>query len=273
MKTLRFIKYMCLHLGLRGLWCAFVLFMAFSIVLHCNRSTGADYALCDLLSVSAPASQHLSYTAFDVYFNPGWHIPSCVAYELTARETSGPIARTDQWLADDNALGCPRPDEYSGSGYDRGHMVPAADLKWSRQAMQESFYMTNICPQDHELNGGAWSVLEDKVRQWAHGYGRVIVFTGPIVLSADTVTIGPSHVRVPSAFYKIVACGKGDGMRAVAFVYPNDDTPNSSARELRDYAVTIDEVESLTGIDFFSAMPQDWQQRIEASTTLNYLLH
>lgn len=273
MRVLRHIGYIISHLGLRGLWCAFVAVMAVSIATHCNRSVQANYAVPELLSVSAPGSQHLAYTGFDVYFSPQWHVPACVAYELTAAEARGTVPRTDQWLADERASGCPQPDEYSGSGYDRGHMVPAADLKWSHDAMRESFYMTNICPQNHELNGGAWSVLEDKVRQWARSYGRVIVFTGPIVLPADTLTIGSSHVRVPSAFYKIVACGKGDSMRAAAFIYPNDATPNSPARELRDYAVTIDEVESLTGIDFFNAMPQDWQQHIESTTTLNYLLH
>lgn len=145
--------------------------------------------------------EHIGYT---VSYNPTWLEPNWVAYELTAAETGGEQERSNHFKPDPLVEGDPVvTSDYSKSGYDRGHMAPAADMKWSEQAMRESFYMTNICPQLHNLNAGDWKDLEEMARSWAQQYGNIYIACGPIV-EAEYPTIGKTHtIAVPAAFYKV----------------------------------------------------------------------
>ena len=136
-------------------------------------------------------------------YNPEWKIPNWVAYELTDEMVAGTVPRYDRFQPDPNL---PRHlsadnDDYRRSGYDRGHMVPAGDMKWSEQAMKESFYFTNICPQNNNLNAGVWNSLEQQVRGLARRKGSIYVVCGPIV-NDSTQTIGANRVVIPDAFYK-----------------------------------------------------------------------
>ena len=120
--------------------------------------------------------RHLGYT---VSYNPDWLVPNWVAYELNA-ETSGEQERKNHFKPDPLVNGDPVvTGDYANSGYDRGHMAPAADMKWSEQAMRESFYMTNMCPQLHSLNAGDWKDLEELARDWAQLYGNIYIACGP----------------------------------------------------------------------------------------------
>ena len=103
------------------------------------------------------------YTGFSLSFNKVWHVPNYVAWELTADETYGETPRKSIFKPDNDIPGTPLLDDYRKSGFDRGHMAPAADMKWSADAMDDSHYLTNICPQDHSINGGCWSTLENNV--------------------------------------------------------------------------------------------------------------
>lgn len=123
-------------------------------------------------------SNILHYTGMTISFNPTLHIPNWVAYELTADEARGEEPRTNKFLVDNNVPGCASPDDYRNTGYDRGHMAPAADMKWSTEAMKESFYMTNIVPQANALNRGTWSKIEDKCRQRALNDSAIIIISG-----------------------------------------------------------------------------------------------
>ena len=113
--------------------------------------------------------QIIAHTGFVLSFNKELGQPNWVAWELTAEEAEGTVPRADDFLPDPQVAEAYRVTtaDYRGSGYDRGHMCPAADMKWSYKAMNDCFYMTNICPQDHSLNAGSWSTLEKACRRWA----------------------------------------------------------------------------------------------------------
>ena len=169
---------------------------------HATTESSLPYELPRLVN-NQPEQviRHLGYT---VSYNPDWLVPNWVAYELTNAETSGEQERKNHFKPDPLVNGDPVvTGDYANSGYDRGHMAPAADMKWSEQAMRESFYMTNMCPQLHSLNAGDWKDLEELARDWAHLYGNIYIACGPIV-EPDYTTIGKNHlIAVPSAFYKV----------------------------------------------------------------------
>lgn len=118
------------------------------------------------------------YKGFTVYFNPELHVPDCVVYELTRDEVEGNVPRHKNFMHDKNLSASAYPQDYVNSGYDRGHMAPAGDMKWDRGAMRESFYMSNVCPQNKKLNSGAWNNLEEEIRYWAGKDSALIVITG-----------------------------------------------------------------------------------------------
>lgn len=207
-----------------------------------------------------------SYTGFTTYFNRDTHIPNCTSYELTRQETNGDVPRASNFAQDPNLEGSATSQDYSYSGYDRGHMVPAGDMKWDATAMEECFYMTNIVPQKKALNSGAWNKLESKIRNWAERDSALIVITGPIVTAKDlNVTIGDNNVVVPGSLFKIVLAPYATPMRAIAFIYPNEKANGG----LEKYAVSVDAVEEATGMDFFSTLPDDIEATVEATYDLN----
>ena len=222
-----------------------------------------------LLAVNIPkgvSNQVLNYQTIRVNFNPTLRIPNCVAYELTATmvdmaDAPGHENRKNYNYARDNSVKtCPENWEYRGSGYSRGHMAPAMDMRWDKTAMTQCFYMTNMCPQDTKLNNDHWRVLEEKVHRWAKRDKRLMVFTGPI-MGKNPKMIGKDkqNIAVPEAFFKVLyAPDKG---RSIAFIYENKPCPGGISKR----AVTVAEVERRTGLTFSSAMPkrqckiEDWE--------------
>lgn len=206
------------------------------------------------------------YTGFTVSFNPSRHIPNYVVWELTGAEAAGELARKSKFFTDKDVLGCPSPDDYKNSGFDRGHMAPAGDMKWSEEAMADSHVMTNICPQDHSVNGGRWSTLEKKCRQWAARDSALVIVCGPVMTDEMPQTIGRSKVSVPRRFFKIVAAPYADPPRAIAFVVPNFYTADG----LESMACSVDDVEALTGYDFFACLPDEIENRMESEANFRY---
>ena len=200
------------------------------------------------------------YEGFTVDFNPVNKTPNYVAWILHGHETEGAAGRSNKFWTDSELEGCPDTRDYSRSGYDRGHMCPAGEQKWSEEAMRHSFVMANICPQKHELNTGAWKTLEDKERVWARRDSAIVIVAGPVYDSSDTETIGHNKVRVPSAFFKVFLAPYATPMRAIGFVYPNMKCDGN----MEAYAVSVDDVEKMTGLDFFAALPDDVENDIEA---------
>lgn len=207
-----------------------------------------------------------TYTGFTVYFNKDTHLPNCTAYELTRQETQGDVPRAKNFQEDPNLEGSATHYDYTYSGYDRGHMVPAGDMKWDEQAMQECFYMTNIVPQKKALNSGAWNKLEQKIRNWAERDSALIVLTGPIVKQEDLAqTIGDNNVVVPGSVFKVVLAPYVTPIRAIAFIYPNEKAKGG----LDKHVVSIDEVEAATGMDFFSTLPDEIESKVESASDIN----
>lgn len=227
-----------------------------------SKSTPAiDFKELDKVTVSKELPSIVKeYEGFTVDFNPKNKTPNYVAWVLLGNETEGAIGRSNKFWTDTELDGCPDTRDYSRSGYDRGHMCPAGEQKWSDEAMHHSFVMVNICPQKHELNTGAWKTLEDKERVWAKRDSAIVIVAGPIYDSTDKETIGQNKVRVPSAFFKVLLAPYTTPMRAIGFVYPNMKCEGNMA----SYAVTVDDVEKMTGFDFFASLPDDIENDIES---------
>ena len=190
----------------------------------------------------------LCRTGFAVGHNPEARTPAWVIERLGISSINGGVERTDNFRADPDLLVGRRAEleDYVGSGFDRGHMAPAGDLTWSLQAMTESFYLSNIAPQNPSLNRGAWAKLEEEVRKWVLERMDLIVITGPVFGVNDAV-IGASPVRVPVAFYKVIF----DPFRreAIGFVYPNSPPVSNN---ISDYQVPFEQIEMTTGLALIS---------------------
>lgn len=203
----------------------------------------------------------LKRIGYTVSYNNTYKNPNWVAWELTREETQGKEDRKDRFVPDPD-LPEPRVEhaDYTRSGYDRGHMAPAADMKWSEEAMAQSFYMSNICPQNQKLNRDDWGDLEEACRGWARKYGRVYIVCGPIYDKQNPKRIGKHRVAVPDRFFKVVLIENRKKPMAMGFLFDNA----AHHQALEKYMVPVDSVEKTTGLDFFSKLPDSVENRIEA---------
>ena len=213
--------------------------------------------------VEERSSQIIHHTGYTVSYNVDTKIANWVAWTLTPERFEDVVSRTDKFLPDPEVADPVTTDDYRNSGYDRGHMCPAADNKWDKQAMRESFYMTNVCPQNHNLNQGDWKELEDACRDWTMECGRLYVVAGPILYKGAHMRIGDSRVVVPEAFFKVVL--SPDPLKAIGFVYKN----RPGNRPLDAYVNSVDEVERITGMDFFPGLPDSVEAVAEAAYDLD----
>lgn len=222
--------------------------------------TTADSLYLNVIIPANTDSRLISYPGFIVSFNRTHHQPNYSAWILTGQHTDGPNSRSDKFAADYNIDGCATIDDYRNSGYDRGHMAPAGDMKWSADAMDASFLLTNISPQAKRLNQGAWKKLEEKTRRWAQRDSILIIVCGPILTDRITKTIGDSHVSVPSRYFKAILAPYTDPPRAIAFIMNNGYVDGG----IQAAAVSVDQAEAITGFDFFSALPDSIENIIES---------
>ena len=212
--------------------------------------------------------QLLVKTGYVSYFNYDRNNPDRVAWELTSAEAHGRLDRKGYEFVSDNDL--PMANrvafyDYKESGYDRGHMCPAGDMKWSAAAMHDCFYMSNICPQVPELNHRSWERLESACRRWASKMGSIYIVCGPIYKRKTPEYIGIEHkVAVPDAFFKVVVCLKEGNEKGIAFYYENTDANQPMSKALR----SIDQIEKITKLDFFSELPDNVESKIEAMADL-----
>ena len=194
--------------------------------------------------------------------DPGFKTPIWVIERLTKERAQGTHPRKDAFKADLELHPSERAElsDYKGSGYDRGHMAPAANVKWDVIAMQESFLLSNMVPQvGKKMNQGIWAALEEKVRNWAIERGEVFIYTGPIYNNDEaSETIGANKVGVPDKLYKIVFDPEAE--EAIAFLMPNAPL---ETKDLPKYIVSIREIEAETGLNFLSAHSRKQQNKIE----------
>lgn len=234
----------------------------------CDASAGAAEADDKLVMQTSPKGtpeQILERTGYVASYNKVTLLPNWVAWHLTAERTEGSAKRSGVDFAEDTEVPEPRATDwdYYNSGYDRGHMCPAADNKWSKKAMEESFLFTNMCPQNGNLNRGDWNEMEMACRKWAKKYGDLYIVCGPILYKGKHKTIGKNKVVVPEAFFKVVL-RTGDDPQAIGFIYKN----TSGNRPKDSYVNTVDEVERITGIDFFPSLPDDVEKNVEATADI-----
>lgn len=221
-------------------------------------------------------SQILEYTGHTLSYNNETRLPNWVAYELTASEAEGENPRKDKFARDPHATGAQgSKEDYRNSGWDRGHMAPAGDMKWDTKAMDETYYFTNICPQNHQLNNGDWKELEEQCREWALKYGSIYIVCGPIITKNTHGLLGENQIVIPDKFYKVLLIQKDGKYQGAGFLftnYPKRDSRISTKpgpdRPLESYMVTIDEVEAATGMDFFPKLPDSVETAVEKQSVL-----
>jgi endonuclease G, mitochondrial len=183
-----------------------------------------------------------------------------VAYQLTYQEVRGSQKRKDNFRSDPSvSTGSASIADYKGSGYDRGHLAPAADMKLNSTYMSESFFMSNMSPQDPGFNRGVWKSLEAVVRNMALQNEAIYVVTGPIFMS-NKGSIGLNKVTIPGYYYKVILDYSGEKHKAIGFILPNSNSTSS----LSSFAVSVDIVENKSGLDFFSALPDEEETELES---------
>lgn len=185
-----------------------------------------------------------------------------VYYQLTPENINGTQDRTDDFRPDPSvSTGSATMNDYKYSGYDRGHLCPAADMKQNKTAMSETFFLSNMSPQVPSFNSGIWSTLEEKVREWALEYNKLYVVTGPIFKN-NLGFIGENKVTVPGFYYKVIYDGKN---KMIGLILPN----TSSTLSLSQFVVKVDEIEQQTGIDFFPELDDQLENQLEGEINVN----
>lgn len=188
-----------------------------------------------------------------------------VYYELTPELVNGTTERADDFRYDPKvSSGSATPDDYKNSGYDRGHLCPAADMKINDNAMSETFYMTNMSPQAPYFNRGIWKNLEALVRDWSLKEEKLYIATGPVFRS-NKGKIGKNEITIPGYYYKVIY-DPTDTPKMIAFVLPNE----KSSLPFENFVVSVDSVEYLTNIDFFPNLPDEIETKLEHQS--NYKL-
>lgn len=214
----------------------------------------------------AIVSQVIEHTGYTVSYNRKRRNPNWVAYELTAKEVDGKEPRNGDFIPDPDLNGAQATDEdYKNCGWDRGHLAPAADMKWSKEAMEESFYLSNISPQNNNLNRGVWKSIEELTRDIAVKYNNVLVVTGPVFTKEKGLgKIGKNKVLIPNGFYKVLLINDS-GYKGIGFYCEN----KAGKKKLSSYAMSIDSIEKITGIDFFHKLPDEVEKVVESEYNWN----
>ncbi|MFN8282428.1 MAG: DNA/RNA non-specific endonuclease [Chitinophagales bacterium] len=224
--------------------------------------------LIDSVGIAAPIAdeQIVKHSALVSSYNPMHRQPNYVVHVIPKDILYGTQSRTNDFRKDPLIKqNMSDSVDYWNSGYDRGHMAASADFKWNKKALSESYFYSNIIPQNHGLNQNSWNKLEMQVREWAIDNGELIVITGPVLNNnLPKIQQGSFKVSIPEYIYKIVLDYFPPIYKAIAFLYPNKDVPY----ELEKHVVSIDSIEKLTGIDFFPKLEDSLEYKLEAENDL-----
>jgi endonuclease G, mitochondrial len=190
--------------------------------------------------------------------------PAWVSYTLRKSQVGGDEPRSNNFVPDPMVSTQTADDiDYKKSGYDKGHMVPAADMSWSADAMKETFYYSNVSPQVPSFNRGEWKKLEEMVRSWAVEFDSVKIYTGPVF--KDIIKkIGPDSVTVPGYYFKVIIEYSNSTYNGIGFIFPNRKVVDP----ISNYAVSIDSVENFTNLDFYNYLPDNIEGGVESDFNL-----
>lgn len=244
---------------MRGVWLIYVLTLFF---FSCKAQKEKQIEVPESLKNGYEIILHRK--GYIASYNFEFKIPNWVAWHLTGNHADGEIKRYGGYWEDEE-VPAPRAtrEDYKGSGWSHGHMCPAGDNKWDSIAMRETFLLTNICPQHRSLNSGLWNKIEQDCRKWAKKYGNVYIVCGPVLLNREHETIGENKVVVPEAFFKVILCLQ-EKPKAIGFIIRN----NEGKKKRDQFINTVDEVERITGIDFFSALPDNIENEVESHANI-----
>ena len=283
-----------------------IIFLGLILLLHVNGKTSDDYAYSEMASLNedvededstensekvhnesnAHVEPATSDSIFDICkpaplvgvseqiikkknyiasYNKDTKIANWVAWHLTSEHTEGSIGRGNMFHEDEEV---PSPkatvEDYKGSGWSRGHMCPAGDNKWDAEAIYQSFSLINVCPQNASLNSGLWNSLEIDCRNWAKRFHDIYVICGPVFFQQNHEVIGFNEIYVPEAFFKVVLClnGKPKGLGVIV--------KNTAGNKKKDiYYNSIDQVERITGMDFFPLLSDDVEDEVESNLDMD----
>ncbi len=235
--------------------CVTTLFLVILLYSCTNRVTNG----LDATSLEDDVEQVIHHEGFSLLYSEQHEQARWIAYTLSSDEVYGSVARKDKYRSDPEVIsGSAELSDYKYSGYDRGHLKPAADSKISDKEMLDCSFLTNISPQMHSFNAGIWVKLEKKMREWAVAHDSIHIVTGP-VLNAPLGVIGDNEVSIPEAFYKAIM--SADSSRSIAFLLPHADSDD----DLSTFVITVDSLETVTDLNFFIGA----NESIESSTLLS----
>ena len=217
----------------------------------------------ELLAIPRTNTQEsiIKHSGFSLLYSEDHEQATWVAYVLSSKEVDGKVPRSNNFREDPSIItGSASLSDYKGSGYDRGHLAPAGDLKWSENSMKDSFYLSNMSPQVPGFNRDIWKRLEEWTRDQAVSNKELIVITGPVLTDGPYEEIGNNGVDIPKRYFKVLLDYTEPEIKAVGFIMEN----KSSKSPVTDFALTIDEVELVTGLDFFYLLPDSYEENIES---------
>lgn len=220
----------------------------------------------DNLKFGQPACQQpvLDKTFFVVCYDAAHKVPAWVGYALTGEDSlNKTTGRTGSFRADTAILPGERAEniDYANSGFDKGHMAPANDFTRSVEAMKATFVLSNAVPQRHGVNGGKWAQVEKSVHNLPPVHGTAWIFSGPIFAGPRPKKIGPNKVAVPTHTFKVVLCVRPNGDKEMfAFILPNIEKLKGT---IDSYTFSVNEVQKLTGLNFFDTLPASERNRLE----------
>ena len=223
------------------------------------------FEICKPAPLVGVSEQIIKKKSYIASYNKDTKIANWVAWHLTSEHTEGSIGRGNMFHEDEEV---PSPkatvEDYKGSGWSRGHMCPAGDNKWDAEAMYQSFSLINVCPQNASLNSGLWNSLEIDCRNWAKRFHDIYIICGPVFFQQDHEVIGINEIYVPEAFFKVVLClnGKPKGFGVIV--------KNTAGNKKKDiYYNSIDQVERITGMDFFPLLSDDVEDEVESNLDMD----
>jgi len=222
------------------------------------------YTTENLLPASKSKLEIIRHNYFTLGYAEEFEQAAWTIHKLDNKMINGKAKRANKFYPDPLVSSESANDaDYKNSGYDRGHLIPAADMKFLQSAMQETFFYSNMSPQNQDFNRGIWQELEEQVRSWAEMEKEIFVITGP-VLKKGLPGIGMNEVAVPEAYYKIIARFDGNKSKLIAFLIPN----RGSDLPLNKFTVPVDKIEQLTGLDFFAILPDNQENILEKQVDL-----
>jgi len=250
-----------------------VLIILISVIIYLiNPSSGEENIEDDNYTISTSSfnylptsttNQIIRHEYYTLSYSEKHEQAEWVAYELKKEHLTRTQRKRPYFIRDKKVkTKSANYKNYKKSGYTKGHLCPAGDRKFSKKAFDETFLTSNISPQEAKFNGGIWNRLENKTRYWAGKDKQIYVVTGG-VLNDRLSTIGKEKVAVPKYFYKILLDYSKPEIKAIAFLVPH----KNSKEALYKFTVSIDKIEKLTGIDFFPALPDDLEDKLEASSS------